>query len=55
VFHIPGREAIPDDTDLLVVGTDIAEEDVRHLGYVTGDSVETWKVQNTATNATMGY
>lgn len=55
VFHIPGRVAISTDTDLLEVGVDINEEDVKHLGKVTGEFVETWQVLNTATNSSMAY
>ena len=63
VFHIPGREILPDDEVLLTVGTDIPLEDVRHLGFddIADDIgygsglVPTWLVYNTATNEINAY
>lgn len=47
VFSLIGRQSVPSDTELLVVGTDIAVEEVDHLGLVEGEQVERWKVMNT--------
>lgn len=57
VFHIPGRSSVANDTKLLTVVADstnpinsnqVWESDVKHLGLVIGDTVEHWKVFNTA-------
>ena len=64
VFHIPGRVSNAADVVLLIVGTDIPLEDVKHLGFdsITTDIgygsglVPTWLVHNTAlTDGTMAY
>ena len=55
-FHIPGRESTGLDTVLLTVvangaspsGTQVWESDVEHLGLTIGQTVEKWKVFNTA-------
>jgi hypothetical protein len=53
-FHLPGRAAEVFDTELLTVvaGTpasgEVSEDNVAHLGLTNGDTVERWKVFNTA-------
>lgn len=57
VFFISGRQPISEDYKLLTVVDNIASlgsddvwlSDVEHLGLSIGDTVETWKVFNTAT------
>jgi hypothetical protein len=55
MFHIPGREAVSTDTQLLTVSASMLSipgqvyiGDVDHLGLNIGDTVEKWKVFNTA-------
>lgn len=57
VFHIPGRSSVVNDTKLLTVVADstnpinsnqVWESDVKHLGLVIGNTIEHWKVFNTA-------
>lgn len=54
VFHIPGRPSNDTDTELITVvennpGFDeVTLADVRHLGLSIGDTIERWKVFNTA-------
>lgn len=57
VFHIPGRTSTVTDTQFLTVvadstnpitSTQVWESDVKHLGLEIGDTVERWKVFNTA-------
>jgi hypothetical protein len=65
-FHIPGRPPTVSDTAILTVingtplGPQVDFKDVAHLGLNIGDTVERWKVFNTASNpvdnaGTMGY
>lgn len=58
VFHIPGRPSTNFDTaslDILINSSPITNEftqvwasDVEHLGLLPGETVEKWRVQNTA-------
>ncbi len=57
VFHIPGRSSVANDTKLLTVVADstnpinsnqVWESDVKHLDLQIGDTIEHWKVFNTA-------
>lgn len=54
VFHIPGRASNTFDTELLTVTalggtpTTVALDDVKHLGLQIGDTVERYRVYNTA-------
>lgn len=61
VFHIPGRPSIVNDLTLLTVvpstqvillSNEVWLSDVEHLGLNIGDTVERWKVFNTATVTT---
>jgi hypothetical protein len=48
VFHIPGRASTSADTVSLTVGTDIPEEDAKHLNLNQEQSIPRWKYENTA-------
>ena len=61
VFHNLGRHSVPSDLTLLTVvtnstpspsSTQIWESDVEHLGLIVGNTVEKWKVRNTASITT---
>lgn len=61
VFPLIGREASSNDTQLLTVvanstpsptSTQVWQSDVDHLDLTTGDTIERWKVFNTATITT---
>lgn len=67
VFHIPGRLSTTFDTELITVipdgssptATEVNLSDAKHLGLGVGDTIERWKIFNTAYNnnppAYLGY
>jgi len=55
-YTIPGRSALSTDLQFVNINTAVLAEDAAHLGLSLGDTVEYWRLYNTANaSGTLGY